>query len=95
MLRSHSWRLLAAPLLLTTALELWAAPPPATVTQCKSKWVLTEIQPLAFGAFSIESGSATIHMDSSAVLTTSGGGAITLASTGSVTTLRVLTRGAI
>lgn len=76
-------------LLFMAGQPLWAAAPPTSVAQCKSKWVLTEVQPLAFGTFSIESGSATIHMDSNGNLTTSGAGAITLASTDPVTTLKV------
>lgn len=67
-----------------------SAPPPPGVAQCKSKWVLTPVQSLAFGTFSIESGSGTLHMDSNANLTISGSGAISLATSDPVTTFTVI-----
>ena len=50
------------------------APPP--IKQCGRNWVLSAITPMDFGAFSIDSGSGTITMDSFGALTTTG--AITL-----------------
>jgi len=61
-----------------------AAPPPPNPNQCKSKWVLTPAQQLDFGSFSIDSGSGTITMNSSAALTTSG--QINLSTSNPVTT---------
>jgi hypothetical protein len=46
-----------------------AAPP---INQCRKNWVLSEITPLDFGAFSIEAGSGTISMNSFGALTTTG-----------------------
>jgi hypothetical protein len=49
---------------------------PPTIKNCSRNWVLSVITPMDFGAFSIESGSGTIAMDSFGALTTTG--AITL-----------------
>ncbi len=88
-IKRNIYSVIAGLTLLVASLQLWAAAPPPSDAQCKSKWTLTQLQPLAFGTFSIESGSATIHMDSNANLTTSGAGAITLASTDPVSTFKV------
>lgn len=50
-----------------------AGPPPPSVNQCKSKWVLTATQAMDFGGFAIEPGSDTIKMDNAAALTTTTG----------------------
>lgn len=54
---------------------------------CKSRWVLATTQQLAFGAFSIESGTGTLQMDRSGTITTSGD--IASASSDPVTTWTV------
>ena len=43
-----------------------------TIAQCSRGWVLTTVQELNYGAFSVEAGTATITMDSLGALTTSG-----------------------
>jgi hypothetical protein len=53
-------------------LTSYAAPKPATIKQCKSKWVLSAIQGMNFGGFSIEAGSGSISMDRFGALTTTG-----------------------
>jgi hypothetical protein len=76
--------LLAGALLLDLALyglALAQAVPP--LNQCRRNWVLTEITPMDFGAFSIESGSGTITMDRFGALTASG--AISLSASQPVT----------
>ena len=71
--------------LATFAIAIAQAVPP--LNQCRRNWVLTEITPLDFGAFSIESGSGTITMDSFGALTASG--AISLSTSQPVTTYTV------
>ncbi len=73
-------------ILLLSGSQGWAAQPVKENT-CKSKWTLNTTQQLAFGAFSIESGSGTLQMDSSGAIITSG--AITSASSDPITTWTV------
>ena len=49
-----------------------AAPPPPSLNQCKSKWVLTSAQGFDFGAFAIESGTGTLMMDNTGAISTAG-----------------------
>lgn len=65
-----------------------AAPPPPSVNQCKSKWVLTSAQGLDFGAFAIDSGTGSLMMNNAAVINTAG--VITTSTTMPVTTFTVL-----
>ena len=69
------------------ALDTMAAPPPPSITQCKSKWVLTSAQGLDFGAFAIDSGTGSLMMDKAGAISTAG--VITAASTVPVTTFTV------
>lgn len=50
----------------------FAGKPPPSIKQCKSKWVLTNVTALAYGAFSIDSGSGTISISSGGALTAAG-----------------------
>jgi len=79
--------ILAGIALIISSLRLWAAPPPPNEAQCKSRWTLVSAQSLSFGAFSIETGSGTLQINSSGVLTTTG--AITTVSTSPVSTFTV------
>ncbi|MDH5784342.1 MAG: DUF4402 domain-containing protein [Chromatiales bacterium] len=62
--------------LLLASVGAHCAPPPPNIKQCKSRWVVTSAQPLAFGTFSIELGSGSLVMDSNGLITPTG--AITL-----------------
>ena len=74
-------------LLAIIAADAFAAPPP-TLKNCSNAWRLTSTSAsLAFGAFSIDSGSGTINMSSSGALTVSGD--IGLTSTLPVTTYNI------
>jgi hypothetical protein len=74
-------------LLAIISLEALAAPPP-TLKNCANSWRMTSASAaLAFGAFSIDSGSGTISMSSSGALTVSGD--IGLTSTLPVTTYNI------
>jgi len=64
-----------------------AGPPPPSVTQCKSKWVLTSAQALAFGGFAIDSGTGSLMMSNTGAITTAG--AISLSTTTPVTPFTV------
>ncbi len=86
MLKQRMITVLMGGLFLMVSFQLYAAPAPSAAT-CKSRWVLTSTQPLAFGAFSIESGSGTLQMDSAGALTTVGN--ITAASSDPVSTITV------
>lgn len=50
----------------------FAGKPPPSIKQCKSKWTLTNGSSLAFGSYSIDSGSGTINISSGGALTASG-----------------------
>lgn len=82
-----TFMVLAGVALIISSLRLWAAPPPPNEAQCKSRWTLVSAQSLSFGAFSIETGSGTLQINSSGVLTTTG--AITTVSTSPVSTFTV------
>jgi hypothetical protein len=64
-------RLLALLVLLAESNSLFAQGVP-NINQCRGAWVLTTTQDMNFGAFAAEAGSATITMNSSGGLTTSG-----------------------
>jgi hypothetical protein len=57
--------------LLAESSSLFAQAPP-TIAECAREWELTAVQDMNFGAFSAEPGSATITMNSTGGLATSG-----------------------
>ncbi|MEN8169276.1 MAG: DUF4402 domain-containing protein [Pseudomonadota bacterium] len=72
MSQNHRIAVLGGIALLISSLPVWAAKPPPNEARCKSNWTLTSTQSLAFGAFYIESGSGTLDIDSSGLLTATG-----------------------
>lgn len=60
-------------LLVIYAADIFAGPPPPNLGSCGKRWKLTTVSTaLAFGTFSMDSGSGTISMSSSGVLTAFG-----------------------
>lgn len=79
MLKAPMTRLLNLILLTLFTLSAFAAKPPPSIKQCKSKWVLTSPQAKSFGSFVIEGGTDTLIMDSSGTVSTGGNAVLTSA----------------
>lgn len=87
MMQGKTINALSCVIFILFTLDTMAAAPPPSITQCKSKWVLTSVQGLDFGAFAIDSGTGTLMMDKAGAISTAG--VITAATTVPVTTFTV------